>query len=311
MAGFVVSMAADDYWGMLIFMLIASVAGLIATFLFFHRARIIEDTPTSKIKSAAQGYVELEGTVLKLPGTTLLAKLTQTPCVWYSYEIERYVGGKNDSWVTEEKDESVYHFIIEDDTGKCLVNPVGAAITPEYKYIWYGSSHYPAAGSAPRESTGLFHVSVGISGKYRYTEKRIHDSDMLYALGDFKTFKHIGQVPSLNTAYSEEIRRLKADRIKLHAEYDKNKDGKIDMQEWGQARNEVLKSLQENYVDDSEQALHVMDKPKERRHPYLLSAFEQDELTGKYKMYSWAALAVFFTAGITATYMITARFIQA
>ncbi len=307
MADYFATMPADDYWGTLLFLLVATIGGLIATFLFFQRARIIEDTPTSKIKSAAQGYVEIEGIVRRLPGIELLAKLTQTPCVWFSYEIERYIGGKNESWVTEEKYESKYHFIIEDDTGKCLVNPVGAAITPQYKFIWYGSSFYPAADSAPRESTGLFHVSVGMSGRYRYTEKRIHDSDKLYALGNFKTYNHIDQIPSLNNALSEEIRRLKADRIKLHTQYDRNNDGKIDIEEWQHARNEVLKSLRENYIDNSDRALHVLDKPKERRHPFLLSAYEQDELAGKYKLYSWIALAVFFSAGSVTTLMITAR----
>lgn len=40
-----------------------------------HRARLIEDTPTSRIRSAAQGYAELEGRAVAL-GDPLYAPLS-------------------------------------------------------------------------------------------------------------------------------------------------------------------------------------------------------------------------------------------
>jgi len=306
MEALVLGMEADDYWQLLLFLLVATVGGLIATFLFFHRARIIEDTPTSKIKSAAQGYVEFEGTARDLKGIEVLAKLTCTPCVWFSYKIERYVGGKNSRWVTEEEDESKYHFILEDETGQCLIYPVGAAVTAELDITWYGHSRYPEPSMAPTQSTGLLNIRL-TSGHYRYTEKRIHAGDALYALGDLKTYNNFKQVPSLNDALSQHLKRLKSNKLKLFKDHDKDNNGTIDMQEWQEARNTVLASLEENYFSAASNNLHVMDKPKERRHPYLLSAFEQDELAGKYKTYSWLALATFFSAGAISTFMITVR----
>lgn len=299
-------MAADNFWGWFIFLTIASIAGLIATFVFFQRARIIEDTPTSKIRSAAQGYVELEGVIRSLPELTLYSKLTNTLCVWYAYEIERYVGGKNKRWVSEEKDESKLHFIIEDETGRCLVNPVGAAITPELKIVWYGTTRHPAPGSAPTRTTGMF--SIG-SGRYRYTEKRLHAGDSLYALGDFRTYNDIKQIPSLNEEISVKLNRLKQHKNYLHTHYDKNGDGQIDLQEWELARDTVMQLVKSSYQHADGQGVNVLDKPAEHRHPYLLSSFEQDELTSRYKTYSWISLAVFFITGAVATCMFSIRFV--
>ncbi|MEJ2141596.1 MAG: hypothetical protein P8Y24_04455 [Gammaproteobacteria bacterium] len=51
------------------------------------RARIIEDTPTSKIRSAAQGYVEIIGRGQYFNKSPVIAPLTLTECIWYSFEI--------------------------------------------------------------------------------------------------------------------------------------------------------------------------------------------------------------------------------
>ena len=69
----------------------------------FWKLRLIVDTPTARIRSAAQGYVELTG--IAHPHRELVAApLTGTPCVWYRYEIEERRGsGRNASWVTVER----------------------------------------------------------------------------------------------------------------------------------------------------------------------------------------------------------------
>ena len=52
------------------------------------RARLIEDTPTSRVRSAHQGYVELEGEAAAMQGEPILSPLTQTACCWFRYKIE-------------------------------------------------------------------------------------------------------------------------------------------------------------------------------------------------------------------------------
>ncbi|MFT5889227.1 MAG: hypothetical protein ACI9BO_002053 [Zhongshania sp.] len=81
---------------------ISSAIALICAYLSIKRliaARIIEDAPMSKIRSAHQGYVELMGFTQLGTEEPLLSPLSQTPCLWYRYKIERYQSsGKNSQW---------------------------------------------------------------------------------------------------------------------------------------------------------------------------------------------------------------------
>ncbi len=86
------------------------------------RVRLIEDTPTSKVASAAQGFVELEGWAQ--PRTApLLSPLSQTPCVWYHSYIEVTTGkGKNRKTHTRDVKTSRQPFYLADKTGLCLID---------------------------------------------------------------------------------------------------------------------------------------------------------------------------------------------
>ncbi len=70
-------------------------AGLIATISMaawastYRRARAIDDTPTSKISSAAQGYIELVGRGRALGGLPVLSPVSQLICLWYRFTAER------------------------------------------------------------------------------------------------------------------------------------------------------------------------------------------------------------------------------
>ena len=64
----------------------------IAWVMSFRRARRINDTPTSRIASAAQGYTELVGRGHHRPDSPVLSRITALPCVWYRYVIEQRIG---------------------------------------------------------------------------------------------------------------------------------------------------------------------------------------------------------------------------
>ena len=65
----------------------------------FSQARHLLDTPTSKIRSAAQGYVELYGLLEELPEATVRGPLTGKPCLWWRFRIEEHQSsGKKRSW---------------------------------------------------------------------------------------------------------------------------------------------------------------------------------------------------------------------
>ena len=113
-------------------------------FRWWRRARLIDDTPTSRIRSAAQGYVELSGRAALTSGTQLVAPLSGRPCVWWLFRIERKRrSGKNTHWETVNRGLSNQPFLLTDDTGSCLVNPQGAEVHPSDKSVWYGSTPWP------------------------------------------------------------------------------------------------------------------------------------------------------------------------
>src|SRR5688572_28978795 len=82
-------------------MSLVSFAGWIGN---YRKLRHITDTPTSRVASAAQGYVELIGRADELPGITLLSKLTQRRCHWYRYNIDKKTS--RDKWSHVESGES-------------------------------------------------------------------------------------------------------------------------------------------------------------------------------------------------------------
>ena len=58
----------------------ASTAAFAGSYVMMRRARLMEDTPTSKIRSAAQGYVELSGRVRMPEGVSIRCPLSDTGC---------------------------------------------------------------------------------------------------------------------------------------------------------------------------------------------------------------------------------------
>jgi hypothetical protein len=148
------------------------VAGAFAAYFFyliwhnFRRARVIEDTPTARVRSAPQGYVELQGQARSLPEQPVIAPLTRTACVWFRFKIEReqHSSRSGSRWAEVESGASETPFLFADETGECLVDPRHADVTPALKKIWYGRSKWPGA----RGRSGLLGLLAG--GRYRYTE---------------------------------------------------------------------------------------------------------------------------------------------
>src|SRR5690554_4735920 len=80
---------------------------LYRTFSRLRRARWVEDTPTSLIRSAAQGLVELNGWADAGGHQPLLSPLAGQTCLWYRFTVEEYRGdGRNRRWQVVERGQS-------------------------------------------------------------------------------------------------------------------------------------------------------------------------------------------------------------
>lgn len=91
------------------------------------RRRRMEDTATSRIRAAAQGYVELQGRLLTPDGKPRIAPHWNVPCLWWRYRVSRFAEEKR---VILDEGESPGPWVIDDGTGQCLVDPYEAGLIP-------------------------------------------------------------------------------------------------------------------------------------------------------------------------------------
>lgn len=299
-----------EFWIILGLLTTAAAAAFYFTFRALSRARVIEDIPTAKIRSAHQGYVELEGTALPMEGTPILAPLTGSHCCWYRYKIEKR-GDKN--WRTVESDTSDGLFLMTDDTGSCIIDPEGAEVTPNHRSTWYGSSRYPATGNTlpgQERSSKLFGITLTTvggtswSGRYRYTEERITPGAPFYAIGQFKTHAPLDLVAQRNLLIREKLSNWKRDRPTLLQRFDLDRNGEINQAEWQVARTTAAKEATSEQDSLSvQQALHQLALPESNRRPFLLSTLPQFSLARRYRWKAVGSLLLFFTCGGVATWM--------
>lgn len=143
------------------------------------KARTLEDIPTSKIRSAAQGRVELKGTQHYFNNQVVIAPLSKLPCTWYYYEIAYY---QKKGLVKLESNVSHEKLVINDGTGECIVDPIGAKVKTTTVDMWRGFQRHP--NGKPKTWLGKMWGSLG---PYRYKEYRMIDGHTLYATGYFQT----------------------------------------------------------------------------------------------------------------------------
>ena len=300
---------ADEFWFWAIGLLIAAIAGFFFAFNTIHRKRIIEDTPTSKIRSAAQGYVELFGHGQLMDGQPIISPLTGTTCTWYEYKVEeRRQTGKRTEWKTIRKGVSDELFLIKDETGQCIIDPEGAHVTVASKDVWYGNEVSPVRGPLSVNKKHHFFTNIGRHRGYRYTEKLMHSGESLYAIGLYKTVGGAGAKFDVNEDVRELIREWKTDTDALMKKFDKNGDGEIDLQEWQNVREEAYKQVM---AEHSEQKtlppVQIMNKTNDKRRPFILSAIPQDDLTRRLHIYSVLSLSLFLICGSLSTWLISSR----
>jgi hypothetical protein len=235
----------------------------------YRRARSIDDTPTSKVASAAQGYVELCGRGRPLDGLPVLSPVSQFSCLWYRFIVERR--DTDNKWRRESAGESDASFILDDGSGQCLVDLDGAEIVPACKETWS-------------------------KDEYRYTEWRLLHNDPIYLLGQFTTRGSV----DLQLDRGEDIKALlvewKKDPKNLMKRFDLDGNGELDEREWDLARAQARREVERMHTEQRQNAeLHLMRRPADGR-LYLISNMPPEKLGCRYRLWSIAHLVIFFGA---------------
>ncbi|WP_461518359.1 GIDE domain-containing protein [Porticoccus sp.] len=275
----------------------------------FKRARLIEDMPTSKIRSASQGYTELVG-VAELQGHPQLAPLSNTLCLWWRYTIEKYQSsGKSSHWVTVEKRVCGQPFYLRDSTGICQIDATGADISCKHRHVWYGSTPKPIGTPKPGALTsGFFSLNSGFGRRYRYSEYLILEGDPLYTLGEFITDSTGQRALSPQQLRGDILRAWKADFSSLLEKFDHNGDGELDLREWQIVQDAALQEAHRQQRELVQQpAQHLLTKPRHQGLPFIIGSDEQQQLSSRFRRGAVLYSGGFLLAGSLASWLLGSR----
>jgi hypothetical protein len=302
------------FWSALL--IIGSLVSLYFSFRNLHRARLIEDTPTSRIRSAPQGYVELVGEAAMMKGEPVISPLSGSACCWWRFKVER----KNDKgWRIVRNGISESLFLLRDETGECIIDPEGAQVSPSEKSVWYGASASPGVGPDLGQGTlrnnlqlGKLRVSLHndlFSGDYRYTEETILPGDPLYAIGLFRSMGELDRRAMREEQIKERLRQWKANHTGLLEKFDRNRDGQIDLDEWEVVRQSASREVRLEEMQEDQQPIHTLSNTQSSSRPLLISSKEEFEIVQHLRRVSIGALLGFFLLGSLTAWMITIRLI--
>ncbi len=248
----------------------------------YRRYRQVEDLPTSKVATAAQGYVELIGQSQNIPDCPVRAPISQLPCCWYRYSIE--TRDSENKWTVSDSGESVEHFLLVDGTGECVISPDGAEVLYARNRTW-------------------------ISGDQRYTEWLLLPRGTLYAIGEFRTVGGAELALDERKDISDRLAEWKRDQKTLLERFDMNRDGKIDLVEWERARQAARDEVQKEHAETrSTSGINLLRKPADGR-LFLLAAADPTKIGRRYAVWAWVHLGFFFAAG-GAAFALMARMLR-
>jgi len=274
------------------------ISGVLALTLFafgfnrFRLKRLIENTPTSRIRSLAMGLVEVHGYARRK--YALVAPMTQAPCVWYRLRTYRKHG---DSWrLVSDSHSGHVPFLLEDATGRVTVDPAGALMKAGRR----------SEGAADHASM-LF--GLGSSSNEKWIEDSISEGEALYVLGSAAVLKNGRK--SLHEKKLERLRELKTDRSALLQSFDSDGDGKISEEEWQTARDTVDAQVTSEHLAEKVGAqttaeTTVIGRSPHRSHPFVIAVARSEahltttyswlsalQLAGSLAFFIWTIVAVF------------------
>ena len=283
----------EEYEFILMALILIALISFYSFFKNWKRLRFIEDTPTAKLRSAHQGYVEIVGKGMLIDDKPIYAPLSNHRCLWYRSQIEcqEIVVEKGRSqihWNVIYNNISHHQFKLTDGSTSCLVDPDNAEIKGEEKLVWYGNTEWPRQTQI-LESQSILQSN---NNRYRYSEWLILPGQPLYVLGQYSTSSVASQL-SVREIMNNLILDWKKDSQQLLKRFDRNKDGQIDQQEWELARQTADTESQQIYQQRLlEPEQNIMTKPKDKHYPFIISVYSQATLRQKYRRTAYLSLSV-------------------
>ncbi len=150
--------------------------------------RLIENTPTSKVRSLAMGMVEVFGEAFPSKGKLFKSPFSGKDCVWCKWAVDDYrSSGKSSHWQTIRSGLLSDCFFLRDDTGTVLVDPNKANVdVPVHFQAESGSfkGKLPATAVSFLKEEGISTTGfLGLSKKLRLEEHYIEPGEKIYVMG--------------------------------------------------------------------------------------------------------------------------------
>jgi len=142
-----------------------------------------------------RGPVEIEGRAVEGDAGTVEAPVTGSRCLAYTYEVEELrQSGKTESWETLDTGMAGVDFVVDDGTGRVVVDPDGATIHLESRSVTVPAgtelparlAEYVAGTDAvePQDRTvNLLVTELDVGNKQRFTERRLDVGEDVYVYG--------------------------------------------------------------------------------------------------------------------------------
>lgn len=194
-------------WGLMA----VCVLGLLGWWLMLRRSKAYALEATSRIATAAQGYVELQGHGSpSVGGSICVSPITRRPCIWYRTTLyRRSLLGRD--WNLTDEGECLESFVLDDGSGTCVVYPQDAEIV------------------------GMTNITTE-QGNERWIEELLLPHARLTVLGELQTDGGGAPDNSEEQAVGDLLVQWKSDPKSLLQRFDLNRDGVIDLKEWELAR---------------------------------------------------------------------------
>ncbi len=143
--------------------------------------RLIQNTPTSRIRSMAMGLVEIYGDVLQR--SSVRAPFSNQPCAYWEVEIALRMNEKH-GWTTVYRETSGQPFYVDDGTGVAMVYPKGSIcrVPPSAEEACVGAL-IPDVYSEFMANRRLWRRFLWRFSQMRFREHRVEEGEKVYVLG--------------------------------------------------------------------------------------------------------------------------------
>ena len=198
--------------GVILF-IIGAVVALVGLKNLKRRKRIV-DTPTSQIRQAQGGLVEIKGRIQPSEQGLLQAPFSGRHAVWARITVQEYRSrGRSSYWATVVNETDTRSFFVDDGSGEyARILPMAANVMLEPQSVASSGTFNDAQPhlEAFLKSRGLSSTGMlGFNKRMRYQEELLAPGDALYALGPSR--RDAG--PPVNDGY----RMVPSSQLVLHA----------------------------------------------------------------------------------------------